>query len=128
MARAVGELGIQTMVDLRNHDEVRRDGGPEFWRTAAPDYHHFPLLEKRGEIPPIGGADVAERLAVTYQWIIENSGGLIAEAVTTIARKKGRAAVFHCSAGKRPHRHHRGHGAGRPGRGPGDCDGRLPAD
>ena len=99
VARAVGELGIQTMVDLRNHDEVRRDGAGVL-ADSGPDYHHFPLLEKRGEIPPIGGADVAERLAVTYQWIIENSGGLIAEAVTTIARNKGRAAVFHCSAGK----------------------------
>ena len=99
VARAVGELGIQTMVDLRNHDEVRRDGAG-ILANSGPDYHHFPLLEERGEIPPIGGADVAERLAVTYQWIIENSGGLIAEAVTTIARKKGRAAVFHCSAGK----------------------------
>ena len=127
VARAVGELGIQTMVDLRNHDEVRRDGAG-ILAESGPDYHHFPLLEKWGEIPPIEGTDLAERLAVTYQWIVQNSGGLIAEAVTTIARNRGKGGGLSLQRRKRPHRHHSGDGAGRSGRGPGDCDGRLPVD
>lgn len=99
VSHALRELGLQTMIDLRNHDEVRRDGtGP--LKSSGLEYHHFPLLEERGSPPPIAGADVAERLSVTYQWIIHNSGALIADAVTTIADNRGEPAVFHCSAGK----------------------------
>ena len=38
VSRALRELGLQTMIDLRNHDEVRRDGtGPSSragWTTT----------------------------------------------------------------------------------------------
>ena len=99
VSRALRRLGLQTMIDLRNHDEVRRDG-TGLLKSSGLGYHHFPLLEERGSPPPIAGADVAERLSVTYQWIVHNSGALIADAVTTIADKRGQPAVFHCSAGK----------------------------
>ena len=97
-AYGVEELALTTIVDLRNTDEMRRDGvGP--WPEMGVAYHHFPLLDERG-IPPIAGHDVAERLTTTYLWAIRNSGKLIAEAVDTVASAEGRGAVFHCSAGK----------------------------
>jgi protein tyrosine/serine phosphatase len=106
--RALGELGLGTMLDLRNREEASRDGTGVLPANGL-DYHHFPLLEERGEAPPMNGADIAERLSDTYQWIIHNSGEMLAEAVTIISQSpgnpgrpgnRGSAAVFHCSAGK----------------------------
>ena len=92
-------LSLGTIVDLRNHDEATRDGIGVLPANGL-DYHHFPLLEERGEPPPMEEADIAERLSATYQWIIHNSGELLAQVVTTIDSSRDNAAVFHCSAGK----------------------------
>ena len=102
---ATNELGVGLVVDLRNSDEAQRDGrGP--LADSGVEYRHFPFLEGRG-IPPFTGGDVVERLSSTYQWVLNNSGPLVAEAVSTIsdavAGRVGSAAygaVFHCSAGK----------------------------
>ncbi len=92
------ELGVGLVVDLRNSNEAQRDGiGP--LPVLGANYRHFPLLEERG-IPPFTGGDVAERLSATYQWLTNNSGGLLAEAVNAIGEVGGESVVFHCSAGK----------------------------
>ena len=104
-ALAFDELGVRLVVDLRNSDEAKRDGrGPLPGMGAA--YRHFPFLEGRG-IPPFTGGDVAERLSVTYQWLINNSGSLVADAVNAIGEavsfsttERRQTVVFHCSAGK----------------------------
>ena len=95
---AIGELKIGLVVDLRNTDEAQRDGRGPLPEMGA-DYQHFPLLEERG-IPPFTGGDVAERLSTTYQWLIHNSGSLVAEAVNAIGAADEKTVVFHCSAGK----------------------------
>ena len=99
ISKARDELGLRAIVDLRNHDEVKRDGNGALPDSGL-DYYHFPLLEERGSPPPIDGADVAERLAITYEWMVHNAGALIAETVTTIAHRCEQSLVFHCSAGK----------------------------
>ena len=92
------ELNIGLVVDLRNADEAERDGrGP--LPGAGAEYRHFPLLEGRG-IPPFTGGDVVERLSATYQWLVHNSGPMVAGAVTAISEAEGKGVVFHCSAGK----------------------------
>ena len=92
------DLGIGLVVDLRNSNEAQRDGiGP--LPGLGANYRHFPLLEERG-IPPFTGGDVAERLSATYQWLTNNSGGLLAEAVNSIGSLDNSSVVFHCSAGK----------------------------
>ncbi len=97
-ARGIGELAIGAIVDLRNTNESQRDGvGP--WPAMGARYHHFPLLEQRG-VPPIAGHDVVDRLSNTYQWVIDNSGPLLAQALEAVADANKSAAVFHCSAGK----------------------------
>ena len=63
-------------------------------------YHHFPLLERRGLPPPTDGEDSENRLTDLYQWILNNSGTLLAQAFTTLAHQVNRPAMFHCSAGK----------------------------
>ena len=96
-AFAVDELNIGLVVDLRNSDEAERDGkGP--LPGMGVEYRHFPLLEERG-FPPFTGGDVVERLSVTYQWLIHNSGPRVAQAVNAIGEAQN-GIVFHCSAGK----------------------------
>ena len=95
---ATQEMNISLVVDLRNTDEAQRDGTGPLPALGA-DYRHFPLLEGRG-IPPFTGGDVVERLSAAYQWLTNNSGGLLAEAVSAIGGIEGGGVVFHCSAGK----------------------------
>ena len=93
-------LNIGLVVDLRNSNEVERDGRGPLPELGA-EYRHIPLLEGRG-IPPFTGGDVVERLTTTYQWMVRNSGAGIAEAINSISKTldEGKGAVFHCSAGK----------------------------
>ena len=97
-AYAIEELNIGLVVDLRNPDEAERDGKGPLPNLGA-GYTHHPLLLERG-FPPFTGGDVVERLSSTYQWLIHNSGPRVADAVNAIADADGKAAVFHCSAGK----------------------------
>ena len=102
---AIGELNVRLVVDLRNSNEAERDGRGPLPEMGA-EYRHFPFLEGRG-IPPFTGGDVVERLSSTYEWLVHNSGPLVADAVTTISEAVASnagsgpsGAVFHCSAGK----------------------------
>ena len=98
---AVDQLNIGLVVDLRNTSEAKRDGcGP--LPELGVEYRHFPLLDERGAIPSFTGGDIAGRLTTTYQWMVQNSGSGIAEAISCIGNTldEGRGAVFHCSAGK----------------------------
>ncbi len=98
---AAEDLNIGLVVDLRNTNEANRDGlGP--LPELGTGYRHFPFLDARGEIPPFTGGDIAERLATTYLWMLQNSGEGIAAAVSSIADSldSGKGVVFHCSAGK----------------------------
>lgn len=102
---AIGELNVRLVVDLRNSNEAERDGRGPLPKMGA-EYRHFPFLEGRG-IPPFTGGDVVERLSSTYEWLVHNSGPLVADAVTTISEAVASnagsgpsGAVFHCSAGK----------------------------
>ena len=55
-------LGLVTVIDLRNTDEVQRDGDC----TTVPSsvqYHHVPLLEQLGMVPYHESEDPALRLA-----------------------------------------------------------------
>ena len=92
------ELDIRLVVDLRNPDEVERDGRGLLVELGT-EYRHFPLLLERG-FPPFTGQDVVERLSSTYQWLVHNSGPRVAAAVSAIADADGDGVVFHCSAGK----------------------------
>ena len=98
---AIEKLNIGLVVDLRNTNEANRDGRGPLPELGA-DYRHFPLLDARGAIPPFTGGDIVERLSATYQWLVHNSGDGVAEAVSAIGESLhgGKAAVFHCSAGK----------------------------
>ena len=101
VAKAVDQLGIATVVDLRNSDEAERDGVSPL---IGASYHHFPLLEQRGIPTRRKDDDPVERLSDVYQWVLANSGPLLAQTVSTLAHAQAQSAsnasVFHCSAGK----------------------------
>ena len=94
-----GTLGISAVIDLRNSDGVLTDGRG-LLALSGIGYHHFPFLERRGIPPPTDGEDSALRLAEVYQWMLHNSGDLMAQAFTTLAQQVNHPALFHCSAGK----------------------------
>ena len=94
-----GDLGVSAVVDLRNSDGVLTDGRG-LLALSGIGYHHFPLLARRGLPPPTDGVDSEHRLTDLYQWMLHNSGALLAQAFTTLAQEINRPAVFHCSAGK----------------------------
>ena len=92
-------LGVTTVVDLRNTDEVQRDGrGP--MAEASVQFYCIPFLEERGNDPPGPSEDPLVRLAGIYEWIFQNSGSLIATALRKLAADGNLPAVFHCTAGK----------------------------
>ncbi len=92
-------LGVSAVVDLRNSGGVLADGRG-LLALSGISYHQFPFLERRGTPPPTGGVDAENRLSEIYQWMLHNSGSLVAQAFTTLAQGVNQPAVFHCSAGK----------------------------
>ena len=93
------ELGVTTIVDLRNSSEIHRDGRQPT-ATPATRYHNAAFLEQLGTVPFDPSEDPSERLAGMYHWILQNSGHLIAGAFDTLAEADSLPAVFHCTAGK----------------------------
>lgn len=94
-----GTLGISAVVDLRNSNGVLT-AGRGLLALSGIGYHNFPYLERRGIPPPTDGGDTENRLTEIYQWMLHNSGMLLAQAFTTLAQQVNRPAMFHCSAGK----------------------------
>ena len=93
-------LGVVTLFDLRNSDEVRRDASAAR-RPASVQYHHVPFLEHHGIAPFNPEEDPADRLAGIYLWVLGNSGSLVADVVNRLAREPQLfPALFHCTAGK----------------------------
>ena len=96
VARLRGELGLETIVDLRSTNELRNEGrGP---LEAEPmRFHHLPLFD--GQAARAEGWAALETLADRYVLLAEFAKAPIARVVTVIAEAEG-AAVYHCAAGK----------------------------
>jgi len=94
-----GTLGIKSVVDLRSSNGVL-DDGRGLLALSGLGYHNYPFLERRGIDPPTSGDQSADRLSAIYQWMLQNSGTLIAQAFTALAQDLNQPAMFHCSAGK----------------------------
>ncbi len=95
-----GSLGVVSVVDLRSNLGSTSNDGRGLLAGAGIGYHQFPFLEGRGALPPTSGEEVDKRLTDMYQWILLNSGSLVAQAFTALAQPVNQPALFHCSAGK----------------------------
>ncbi|MCH8800245.1 MAG: tyrosine-protein phosphatase [Chloroflexi bacterium] len=94
-----GSLGVVSVVDLRSNSGTVNDGRG-LLALAGIGYHQFPLLERRGFLPPTSGEEVEKRLTDMYEWVLRNAGTLLAQAFTALAQPVNQPALFHCSAGK----------------------------
>ena len=95
-----GSLGVVSVVDLRSSGGGTANDGRGLLAQAGIGYHQFPLLERRGFLPPTSGEEVEKRLTDMYQWILLNAGALVAQAFAALAQPVNQPALFHCSAGK----------------------------
>ena len=95
-----GSLGVVSVVDLRSNAGGTSNDGRGLLAQSGIGYHQFPLLERRGILPPTSGEEVEKRLTDMNRWILLNSGTLLAQAFATLAQPVNQPALFHCSAGK----------------------------
>ena len=88
-------LGVNTVVDLRNPDQIQNCPLP------LAQYHNIPFMEGMATgVLSNTDQDPVERLTATYLWILRNAGEQISHALTTLAEEDNLPAVVHCSAGK----------------------------
>ena len=99
ISRLQGELGIFTVVDLRNPEEIQQAGLTTMAGSSV-RYHNVPYLGDRQMAPPGPDEDPVARLTDIYQWIIRNAGARIAESLNILAEGGNLPAVFHCTTGK----------------------------
>ena len=99
ISRLQGELGIFTVVDLRNPEEIQQAGLTTMAGSSV-RYHTVPYLGARQIVPPGVDEDPVARLTNIYQWIIRNAGARIAESLNILSEGGNLPAVFHCTAGK----------------------------
>lgn len=108
VVRARDELGLRTMIDLRNDDEIAFGGIGGLAEVVAAR-HHAPLSRRRGlstvEIAALPQAPAdsdrsPEALADVYLGILERSSDLIVDAISTFVADDALPAVFFCAAGK----------------------------
>lgn len=93
--RLLDELGLSTVIDLRQPHELERDPSSLEGRRGT-DWHHvnvWDLIEERHR--PRDRFD----LSAIYLAALDNAGPAFAESVSILAGSAG-AGLFHCTAGK----------------------------
>lgn len=98
----MAELGIRSVVDLREEREVARI--PDALGSEAFSYAHVPLLGNR--FMPLDPQS-PRRLTLSehslpglYRAMIDTAGAAFVDVVSRLAAHEEGAVVFHCSAGK----------------------------
>ena len=104
VARARDELGVRTMLDLRNELEVEA-GGVGLLADGTVHRRHFPITGGPSQAVVDGvAADSSDRsanaLVAQYLRLLERSSALIVDAVDVLAGGDALPAVFFCAAGK----------------------------
>lgn len=99
-ARAVVDLGVRTVLDLRTDNEVKTRG------TFPVDdfdvaYHRLPIIDATwGETSTPEIEDVVEYLVFAYRGMLAEAAPRFADAIRLLAQQEVLPAVFHCAAGK----------------------------
>ncbi len=104
--RAMGELRIRTVYDLRRQGE--RDKSPTIEHDLAHDVVHLPIGSEVAEMSLVEwfttrGPDEPwddNYIADTYKEILTEWNDVFATLMNGLARSAQRPAVFHCTAGK----------------------------
>ncbi|HYZ93356.1 MAG TPA: tyrosine-protein phosphatase [Actinomycetota bacterium] len=100
------ELGIRTLMDLRNDLEVGAYG-IGLLAEGGMMRHHLPITSRPREAPVVGGAAAVpnpdrtpEEMLAVYLGMLEVSSDLVVGGVEAIATDDALPAVFFCAAGK----------------------------
>jgi len=99
-ARAVVNLGVRTVVDLRTNNEIRERGTfPVDDHDVA--YHHLPIIDATwGETQTPEFDDAVDFLVWAYREMLKEASTRFADAITLLSQRSVLPAVFHCAAGK----------------------------
>lgn len=96
---ALAEIGLRTVVDLREDYEVER--APDALGDLPVEVARLRLLSSGGRSAPVrGGTAAPPTLEMVYDYLIDNAGRALAAAVSRLAVPGALPAVVHCSAGK----------------------------
>jgi protein-tyrosine phosphatase len=106
VGRAHDELGVRTLLDLRNEMEIGAYG-IGLLAEGGMNRLHLPITSRPRETPALGGAAAVpnpsrtpdEMLAV-YLGMLEVSSDLVVRAVEALVEDEALPAVFFCTAGK----------------------------
>lgn len=99
----IGPVGLHTLIDLRNPDEVVREGYGRLTGSAAVRMVNLPVRKATGvaatpaELVPDGRH---YDLVGLYRELLAGSGESIVTAARLIADVERHSVVFHCAAGK----------------------------
>jgi protein-tyrosine phosphatase len=97
--RALGDLGLKTVIDLRMAVEVERTGrGALAAETAT--YHHLSVIDADGGESRGIPAPIDDELSNRYLWYLEVGRHALVEALNVIGDGATHPLVFHCAAGK----------------------------
>jgi hypothetical protein len=95
------ELGVRTLIDLRNDVEVSF-GGVGALGEVVGRRHHAPFRSRPIDAPAAAPSDdrSPEAMAAQYLGILEHSSDLVVDAVNALSSPGALPAVFFCAAGK----------------------------
>ena len=93
---ALAAYGIRAIVDLRLPDELARHPNP----YAEPGDHGIVYTNVSILDPAAGFPPDTLTLAENYLWSLDRFAGLVADAVTAVARAPEGGVLVHCAAGK----------------------------
>ena len=93
---ALADYGVRSIVDLRLPDELDREPNP----FAEPGDHGIAYINVSILDPTAGFPPDTITLAKNYLWSLDRFGGLVAQAVTAVARAPEGGVLIHCAAGK----------------------------
>ncbi|MFE9324699.1 tyrosine-protein phosphatase [Nocardia sp. NPDC052278] len=103
LAILTGPVGLRTLIDLRNPDEVLREGYGRLTGSAAVRMVNLPVRKATNvvatpaELVPDGRE---YDLVALYRELLTGSGESIVAAARLIADAERHSVVFHCAAGK----------------------------
>jgi protein-tyrosine phosphatase len=95
--RALEEMSLATVIDLRSRGEVERLGRIREFGTYR--YHHIPMADVLPDTTDVRWSSpgfVAQR----YQEMLDDAGPRLREVLAIIADRSSQPVVFHCAAGK----------------------------
>jgi protein-tyrosine phosphatase len=98
-AHVLGELGLETVIDLRTVDETEQRGRYHD-SVGAATFHHLPMTDVLPEEAELREWVDAAYVGDHYARIARRGASAIAAAISIMSSPDALPAMFHCSAGK----------------------------